>query len=138
MSFNLKRERRIIKLPNLIPLINIIFILLIFFMVAGKMEKIDTIKIALPNSSSLDTAAKIFSKIIIYVGQDGKIAVNGDTVKDTDLSIIIRTLLLDNPDTNINIKADSNLESLRLIWLMDNLKQSGAKSISIFTEMKRN
>ncbi len=129
---NPKRVRREI---NLIPLINVIFLLLTFFMVAGKIEKVEPFKVNLPNSSPKNVQTTI-QKNIIYISKDGRIAVNNDFVTKSDLLTIINTILLENKGNEIVIKADSSVASSELVWVIGIIEKVGGTNISIITNAK--
>ncbi len=129
---NNKRVRREI---NLIPLINVIFLLLTFFMVAGKIEKVEPFKVNLPQSSNKNVS-EIRQNNIVYISRDGKIAVNNDFVTKSDFLTIMNTILLEKKDKEIVIKADSNVPSNQLVWVMGIIEKVGGTNISIITNVK--
>lgn len=117
---------------DLIPLINVVFMLLIFFMVAGTIENIDIFDVTVPKSEN--STDKIPSKTVIYIAADGKIAVNDDMVAESDLKTIISTLFINNPEQEVTIKADFEVPAKKLVTIMNLIEKSGGKRISLVTQ----
>ncbi len=136
-GFEITRKNKAIKELNLIPLINIIFILLIFFMIAGRVEKVDTIKVILPYSKKASNIIASKKPVVIYIDKKERIAVNNDLVSDADFPIILKTILLESKDININVRADAKLPASKLIKIMNMLKNAGANNISVLTQLDK-
>lgn len=118
---------------NIIPLINVIFLLLIFFMIAGRLEKPDTIETTPPMSLSSEIEES-FNSAVVYIQKDGQIAVNEDIVALKDLKTIITAILLNTPNREITIKADAKTEANKLIEILNIIEKSGGKNISLITQ----
>lgn len=121
---------------NLIPLVNIIFLLLTFFMVAGTIEKVDPFALNLPDASKKgDNKPQRVN--IVYMHKDGRIAVNDDLVARKDFSTIINALFLENKTRELVVKADSEVSSKDLIWIMQSIENAGGSNISIVTKVAK-
>ena len=121
---------------NLIPLINVVFILLIFFMMVGRIEKSDTLRMRLPMTQDAGSEPNEPSVVMIYLDPTGRIAVNQDFVAKEDLAVIIKTALLEDAKKPVRIKADAQLPATTLIWVMNTLEKAGAQYVSIVTQRK--
>lgn len=121
---------------NLIPMINVIFLLLTFFMVAGTIEKVDPFALNLPNAYKKGVI-KPQRTTVVYMHKDGRIAVNNDLVSRKDFSTIINTILLENKGAEIVIKADSEVLSGDLIWVMRAIERVGGSDVSIVTKVAK-
>lgn len=117
---------------NLVPLINVIFLLLIFFMVAGRVDKLDMFEIDVPVAVSGFSESR--KPPVIYFGVDGRIAVNDDLVAEKDFETIVSTLLLENPKQEMVIKADGKVAAEKLIWAMNIVEQAGGTLVSLITQ----
>jgi biopolymer transport protein ExbD len=118
---------------SLIPLINVIFLLLIFFMVAGSIDNIDIMEVDLPTSSESDP--KPSGASTIYMNNLGRIAVNHDFVLEKDLRTIISTLFIDDPDQKITIKTDNDVDASKLIMVMNVVEEVGGKDVLLVTKV---
>jgi biopolymer transport protein ExbD len=122
---------------SLIPLINIIFLLLIFFMVSGTLRHSDRLPVALPKVSQADNKESAATEMyLIMTNGEMKIAINQDMVLLRDLNKIIKTLLQTPDNKEFVIKADQSLPAYRLIEMMDRLEALGVKSLLLATEVK--
>lgn len=131
---HIKRSKRMLQQPSMIPLINVIFILLIFFMMAGKVERMDSLAINMPETYAGKQDDLANDRITVFVDAEGNLAVNKDLVAQKDFTTIIRTILLDSPHKPVYVKADENLSVDQLIVVMEMLEEAGATGISIFTQ----
>ena len=128
----LDRSKRMTREISMIPLINLVFLLLIFFLVAGTIEKFDIIAVDLPvadNGKILDEG-----HIVIVLGQYNEILLNDELVSIDELRTNITALLANNSRKIISLKADSRLEASKMVAIMDLLRVAGGQNISIITQ----
>jgi biopolymer transport protein ExbD len=115
---------------DLIPLINVVFLLLIFFMLAGRLAPTDLIALEPPRSDSHQGARA--TPLVILIDRTGQMRLNGEPLDDATLAGHVADLLADNP-RHIQIKADATLEALRLVDLLEQLRAAGAEEIDLLT-----
>lgn len=119
---------------NLIPLINVVFLMLVFFMVAGQILPADAFRINLP-SSQVTTPAPAES-IVILVGADGRVALEGNELPVLELADALRPLLqrpAGNAHVQVSLKADAELPMRELNQVLDALRAAGASNVKLFT-----
>jgi len=119
-------------LVNITPLIDVVFILLVFFMLAGAIDRPEVIEIQPPTSES-EVAGDI-EDVVILVGKDGSLAFQGQPIPD-DASLV-RTATIwfaAQPDSSIQLKADADAEAARVIEVMELLRQAGAQYLVLLT-----
>jgi biopolymer transport protein ExbD len=116
---------------NLIPLIDIIMFLLIFFISTTSFVEEPGVQVDKPQAASAKQLDK--SSIIFAVTSDGKIAYGG---KEVGLGGVRPTVerLCAKEALPVVIKADENARSGVLIRVLDEAKLGGAKDVSIATE----
>lgn len=117
---------------SLIPLIDVSMFLLIFFMVAGTVEKFELIPIEPPVSrhgSMLDEG-----HISILLGSHDEIILDDEMVTVEELQKMLAPQLKDNPSKVITVKADAIVPANRMIEVMDAIKLAGGKNLSILTQ----
>jgi len=120
---------------NLIPLINIVFLMLIFFMVAGHISQSDPINVQPPNSVS-DNHSKS-DPVVIIVATDGQIAIEQTLVNKQDLATYINNkfeITEDKQGFNLLVKVDANLAVEELQSVLQIIKQSGIKRVALATQ----
>ncbi len=131
----IKRQKQLRKEISLIPLINIIFLLLIFFMVAGQVQQMETLEVTPPKSE--EGKERRYLPIVVYIDKQSRIALNGNIVKKEDFLLLLETLLYKNDSGDvpaITIRADKDANASHLVWVMDEIKKAGGTDISIVTK----
>ena len=127
-----ERNKKAIRQISLVPLINVVFLLLIFFLVAGTVEKVDVIDVQLPEAESGEVIEE--GPIEILLGRYSELIANDVPIELDAIEDWLRPKLEASPERVITIKADARLEAARMIDLLDALKRSGAKQISLTTQ----
>lgn len=114
------------------PLINLVFLLLIFFLVTGTIEKFDVIPLELPVADS----GKILDEghIVIVVGTHGEVIVNDEFIQLSQLKSLVAEMLESNPRKIISLKADARSDAKMMIEVMNILRQAGGQNLSLITQ----
>lgn len=132
---NLKPDRRDEIDLNLTPLIDVVFLLLIFFMVSTTFEKTSKLKIDLPEASSQATPQSD-KKIVIGIDTKGRYYINDRQLVNTQLKTLKIALLKvagDNKDIPIVLRADAKTPHQSVVTAMDAASQVGLTRMSIST-----
>ncbi len=116
---------------NLIPLIDIIMFLLIFFISTTSFVEEPGVQVDKPQAASAKQLDK--SSIVFAVTSDGKIAYGGKEVGIGGVRPTVERLCAKEP-LPVVIKADESARSGILIRVLDEAKLGGAKDVSIATE----
>lgn len=118
--------------PNITPLIDVVFILLIFFVVSTTFIKDMSLKIDRPSASS---ASSISGKEIrVYVDKDSRLYVNGEAVRIWILQGKLRNLLRSTTNKTVLVVADKDVKVERLIEVVDQCRLAGAKDVAAATK----
>lgn len=134
----------------LIPLINIIFLMLIFYMLAGTIVPSDRVNVEPPVSSS-EAAMKI-EGITIVVGADGRLAIDGDLVALEELAATLAQRLeqantaeaapspqeattptFTETAPPIKLKIDARASAHQLNQTLSALRRAGANRVTLVT-----
>lgn len=128
----LHRDRPKRDLVNITPLIDVVFILLVFFMLAGAIKQPDILPVEPPKSQSEDQGDE--EDLVILVGADGRVAVNNRPMEDDPhLVRTIQAYLFQRPGLEIQIKAHGDAEAARVIRVMQLLREAGARAVVLLT-----
>jgi len=127
-------------LINLTPLIDVIFVLLLFFVVSTTFNKPNQIKINLPEVSNNTPAESNTDDLEISISADGVYLVNGKTLAKQDEQHLTNALQQASSDTNktIIITADANAYHQSVITAMDVAGKLGFSKIRITTVYSAN
>lgn len=115
----------------ILPLTNVVFLLLIFFMLAGRLAIPEPFTIQPPRSTSDQSADH--SGIDVQIGRDGKLALDGDTQSMDALQAAVAERLSQTPETAIRLRADSATRSARVVNVMQHLHAAGARRLRLIT-----
>lgn len=132
---NLKPDRRDEIDLNLTPLIDVVFLLLIFFMVSTTFEKTSKLKIDLPEASNKATQQEN-KKIVIGIDVKGRYYINERQLVNTQLKTLKLALLKisgNNKDIPIVLRADAKTPHQAVVTAMDAASQVGLTRLSIST-----
>ena len=131
------RSARIQSSPKLmiIPMIDIIFFLLVFFMM-NTLDMIHqkTLPIDLPQAKSVQQADNLPLSVTILA--DGRISMEETIVSFDELSQNMIHRIHENKDSVVVLRADKIVEHGRVVEVMDILKEAGVKKLAIATEKK--
>lgn len=116
---------------NLIPLINIVFLLLIFFILAGTFVRPDRFEVAPPRSLSPTLAED--QQMTVLLSADGRLAIGGREVDKPELKRLIMDRLSAEPDLQVQLKADQNLAAEKLIDVIESLRAAGLEKLMLLT-----
>lgn len=108
------------------PLINLVFLLLIFFMLAGRLTAADPFEIAPPESAS--GADPVAEEMLILVAADGRLALDGAMVSEAELAE-----RLGREPRRVRLKADAEAEAVRVVQVMEVLRDAGVENLHLLT-----
>ena len=119
----------------IIPMIDIIFFLLVFFMISTmSMVQQNTFKVGLPQASSAQLDMN--QHVNITVMADGNIAFNKESLDKEQLIRRVQIELQRNPDLQVILNGDKDVNYGFVIETFDALKQAGVKKLSIAVEKR--
>jgi biopolymer transport protein ExbD len=132
---NLRRTRTDEPEVNLTPLIDVVFILLIFFMVSTTFQRESEIKIELPEASAEPVEEKK-DKLEIVIDADGHYFIDEQQVVNTELETLktaIRKSLGEQTEIPVVIRADRQTPYESVVRAMDATSQLGLIHMSLAT-----
>jgi len=116
---------------NLTSLIDVLFILIIFFTVSSTFLEQPGIELKLPEAESSE--GHTAQKVIIYVDKDKNIFLNDNIVSVNNLVSEVQKLADMQSDKSIVLKADGDVTHGLVIEIMDLLRQQGIYQIIVST-----
>jgi biopolymer transport protein ExbD len=114
---------------NLTPLIDIVFLLLVFFLLTTQFIQEDGIGVRLPSASASTTREK--DEIAVAITRDGRLFVAGQLVPLSDLEQKLHSLL--GADTTVVIRGDRDVALQTAVSVMEQSKKAGAVRIVVAT-----
>jgi len=117
------------------PLIDVVFLLLIFFMLTSHFEIASGVRIRLPK-----VARKVYeseeAKVIVLLDKKGTIYLKGKKVDLATLKAKISSMVNEKGIVNLVLQADKHTSHGRVVAVMDAAKSAGIRSIIIAAKWK--
>ncbi|HIP20182.1 MAG TPA: biopolymer transporter ExbD [Sulfurimonas sp.] len=130
MKFRRKKEE--ISDVDMSPLIDMVFILLIFFMVSSTFTKDMKLDLNRPGASS---ASRASSKVIrVYIDNQAEVYIDNQTLKLWAVQGKLRELLRASTEKSVLVISDDSIAVEKLIELVDQCRLSGARDVAVATK----
>ena len=134
---NFRQLRRPEVSINLTPLIDVVFLLLIFFMVSTSFSELTQLVVDLPEAEG--SPATTDEALILTVDAGGNMTLNGESVPNDarGLSLALRQQLSGNTDIPVTLSADAMTPHQYVVTAMDVAAQLNITRLTIATENTR-
>ncbi|MFO7821369.1 MAG: biopolymer transporter ExbD [Lentisphaeria bacterium] len=119
---------------NLSPLIDMVFLLLIFFMVTTVFVEETGIKVQKPTASSVSQMEK--ESILLAIDSDGNIYFAKQKISPNSIRGLVARLTSEK-DRPVVLLADKYSDTGTVVKVIDQCRQAGAKNVSIATEQEQ-
>ena len=114
---------------NVTSLIDVMFLLLIFFMVSSTFKNQPAIDLTLPRSASAVEGA--VTPAVVYLTADGQLYLDDELVGRDDLGRRLQALQAASGEDRIVLRADEHAEHGAVVGLIDLIKESGFRRVSL-------
>ena len=115
----------------MLPLINIVFLLLIFFMIAGSLQKLGPFEVDPPASQTAEGQPE--DTIVMWFSNTGEIGIDDLTGGLDRLSSMLPANYIGRP---VEIRADREVEGARVVSLLTRLQELGIEEVQLMTAMQ--
>jgi biopolymer transport protein ExbD len=126
------RTTRKLRAISMVSLIDIVFVLILFFLVAGHLEKFSIVAIELPHADSGQRLEE--GPIVVSLGKYGEVIINEQLYEGAAIDTALTKEFSINPERVITIKADKHLEANKLVDFLEKVRAVGGKNLSIVTD----
>ena len=114
---------------NMTPLIDMVFILLIFFIVTTSFVREAGVDVQRPSAQSAETKEK--ANVLLGLTSDGRIFVEGRSLDIRSVRAYMERFLAEVPDGSVVIVADKDSATGNAVQVLDQCRMAGVKNISI-------
>ncbi len=116
---------------DIAPLIDIVFLLLVFFMLTSTFMVPEAIELELPESNSAQVSN--ITPIVVSLNPAGQLALNGERIELEQLRAAIAPLIKQNADVPITLKSDASTQVQQLLQVMDEIRAAGGTDVALAT-----
>ena len=131
-----RRKRRTSSSLELAPLLDVLFLLIIFFSVSSTFIKESRFDIELPETGEVAGMSVSETSVGVYVDRYGKLSVGvgrgeKEPISSSRLREKLSRMMIDQPETSVSIYGDKKVDYQSIISVMDICRERGIKRISI-------
>ena len=116
-------------LPDLTPLIDVIFILIVFFLLTPSIKE-RSIDVDLPSASASSTVLRTENETVIEVDRNNALYFEGEKTDINSIRVILSDRESVNQGNKIMVRSDKESSFGAIIELMDVIKESGFDAVS--------
>lgn len=116
---------------RILPLINVVFLLMIFFMLAGRISALDPFQVEPPRSTS--AGGNEHQETLVLVGADGQLALDGTAMDEAAFATAMAEWVEANPGGRVRLKADGRTEATHVVAVMETLRKAGVETLRLMT-----
>lgn len=110
----------------IVTLIDILAILLIFFIVTTTFkQKESLVKVNLPTSSEMDAEVTEDVRTVLALGKDGNISLGDKVLAENEVAAALREFKRNNPDAKLELKADEGAPLGAMVGVWDAATEAG-------------
>lgn len=122
-----RTSRRTLNLP-LTPLIDVVFILIIFFMLTTSFMRIESLELMLPSAGKSAAKKEVTH---IFIKENGEIILGRREVDPDELSETLERLFEGDPTASVMILSAEGVTMQQLVAVMDRVSAAGGKSLFV-------
>jgi biopolymer transport protein ExbD len=114
-----------------LPLVNVVFLLLIFFMLAGAFSRPDLFRINIPTAHGGQAADR--EEMTVMLNAEGVLALDKRIIGDDELRSIVARRVREDGLQQLQLKADAAVSATRLLDLLETLALTQLQSLRVLT-----
>ncbi len=132
MSRNNQRPEEEAQAIDMTPMLDVVFIMLIFFIVTATFIKETGKEVSRPDANTADD--KPNANILIAVGADNEIWMDKKKIDPRNVRQAIERMRADNPKGSVSIQADKASDIKFVIEVAESARKAGVTDVSVSTE----
>lgn len=134
MQFSHRTRRK--ATINIISLVDVVFLLLIFFTVSATFMDQPALKIDLPESGAEPPETEDPEPMTVYLTKEGELYFGDQPIRFEDLAELISGEIREGASRHLSIKADKEVTHGKVIQVMDMARQKGVQLVTIATQKR--
>jgi len=125
---NLRRNAKGVEI-NMSPLIDMVFLLLIFFVVTTSFVKETGLDVQRPTAATAEMKEK--GNVLIGISREGRVFLERKQIDVRSVRAHMTRVLSENPESSVVIVADQKSHTGTVVKVMDQCRQAGVKNVSL-------
>ncbi|QDT11046.1 ExbD/TolR family protein [Planctomycetes bacterium K23_9] len=122
---------------NLTPMIDVVFLLVIFFMVGSKFSEADSrMQVSVPSVGEMRSLTRVPDARVIEVSADGSVSLDRSPVTLEQLSITLSQQIENYPGLKVTVRADGANSFQKVAEVMQVVDSSGVQRMGIVARSK--
>ncbi len=130
-----ERRKRIYERLNIAPLIDVVLLLLIFFMLSAHFVIQPGLPLTLPASATAQPQEE--QDVVVYLSRDGRVALDGQEMTLPRLRAALQARLAKTERKRVVVKPDSDAPVGALVQVMDAAREARADDVVLATRMRQ-
>ena len=114
---------------NITPMLDVVFIMLIFFIVTSSFVRESGVEVTRPTAETAEQQER--GNIIIGITESGQVWIDNREVDMRAVRVNVERLLAQNPESGVVVMADEGARTGLLVDVMDQARQAGAENLSV-------
>ena len=131
MNFSSKDDNKILPEINIVSLIDVVLLMLIFFMLTTSFVARPGLQVKLPKAST--EVVKSHQRLEIVITKEGRLYLNNDLIKASELKAALEAKTKETKDQVLIINADEMARHGMVVKVMDMAKRVGLDNMAIAT-----
>jgi biopolymer transport protein ExbD len=115
---------------NILPLLDVLTVILFFFLMTMQFRQTRTLNLLLPEIQTAGTN-QMTDKIVLAVDKEGKLHFNNEPVPSAEFTQLLETAARITTASPILIHADEDTPLKQITWIMDQCREKGFRKIRI-------
>lgn len=114
---------------DMTPMLDIVFIMLIFFIVTSSFIKESGITVNTPSAASANEQPK--GNILVAISANGEVWIDRQPVDVRAVRAAVERMRVDQPDSSVVVQADRDSRSGLVIQVMDQIRLAGVEDVAL-------
>jgi biopolymer transport protein ExbD len=122
---------------EIIPMIDAIFFLLVFFMMTSlQLVQMNSKRVDLPESQTAQNRFNEKEKVVVSIAKDGHYFIDQEEAKIAQILPLVSSKIRQNPNTTVIINCDKGQQVAEFVKVFDLIKQANPAKVMIATSPK--
>ena len=126
------RTRRSLAEINVTPLVDVVFLLLVFFLLTSTYVTQESVELSLPSSDS--AAVRDQAPVTVSLDADWALYLDGRAVDASEFEAVLSASLTERDTEAVTLKADRSVQLQSLLRIMDRIRAAGAAELALATD----